>query len=167
MNWCPKLFSFHNISVSVTLSKETNYYMHFSGTNICLYYYSSPVRKNLSSKFDRFLTVHSHFDTNYSVDFYAHTYCQSATFVHPLFAFVLSSLRQKIKKNLAYIATDAIFRCNFFRCSCRIDVATATYEKLRTTAHNFAQLCQARGKAGAGWSTDHPEFLPCFDFFVK
>ena len=36
---------------------------------------------------------------------------------------------------------------------------------------------QARGKAGAGWSADHPaflnrgsdlhEFLPCFDFFYE
>ena len=36
---------------------------------------------------------------------------------------------------------------------------------------------QARGKAGAGWSadhpefenrgSDHPEFLPCFDFFYE
>ena len=51
-----------------------------------LYYYRSAVHKNLSSKFDRFQPVRSQFDTDYRLDFYAHTYCQSATF-GPLFAF--------------------------------------------------------------------------------
>ena len=50
-----------------------------------LSYYSSPVHKNLSSKYDRFLPARSQFDTNHSVDFYAPTCCLSATFVHPFF----------------------------------------------------------------------------------
>ena len=51
-----------------------------------LYYYSSTVRKNLSSKFDEFLAGRSQFDSDYLVDFYAHTCCQSAT-SGPFFAF--------------------------------------------------------------------------------
>ena len=51
-----------------------------------LYYYSSPVHKNMSSKFDEFLAMRSQFDNDHRVDFYAHTCCQSATYV-PLFAF--------------------------------------------------------------------------------
>ena len=46
----------------------------------------SPVRKNLSSKFDVFLADRSQFDSDHHVDFYAHTCCQSATF-GSLFAF--------------------------------------------------------------------------------
>ena len=47
-------------------------------TSILLY--SSHVRKNLSSKFDEFLAVHSQFDSDPGIDFYAPTCCQSATF---------------------------------------------------------------------------------------
>ena len=51
-----------------------------------LYYYRSSVRKNLSSKFDRFLAGRSHLDTNHGVNFSTPTSCQPATFVRPLFA---------------------------------------------------------------------------------
>ena len=54
--------------------------------------------KNLSSKFDRFLAERSHLDTNHGVNFSTPISCQSATFVRPLFAFVLYFLRQKIIK---------------------------------------------------------------------
>ena len=62
---------------------------------IHLYYYSSPVRKNLSSKFDENLPERSQFDSDHRVHFSAPTSCQSATFVRPLFAFVLCFLRQQ------------------------------------------------------------------------
>ena len=54
-----------------------------------LYYYSSRVPKNLSSKFDEFLPARSQFDSDHRVHFSTPTSCQSATFVRPLFAFVL------------------------------------------------------------------------------
>ena len=73
-----------------------------------LYYYRSAVHKNLSSKFDRFLAMRSQFDTVHGVDFYAPTFCLSATFVRPLFAFVLCFLRQKILNNFAFC-----HRCDF------------------------------------------------------
>ena len=71
---------------------------------IFLYYYRSPVRKNLSSKFDEFLPVRSQFDSDHRIHFSTPTSCQSATFVRPLFAFVLCFLREKIINN----ATDAM-----------------------------------------------------------
>ena len=74
-----------------------------------LYYYRSSVHKNLSSKFDRFLAAPSQFDTNHGVDLYAPTCCLSATFVRPLLAFVLCSLRQKIINNFAFR-----HRCDFY-----------------------------------------------------
>ena len=51
-----------------------------------LYYYSSPVRKNLSLQFDEFLPERSQFDSDHRVDFSTPTSCQSTTFVRPLFA---------------------------------------------------------------------------------
>ena len=63
-----------------------------------LYYYRRRVRKKLSSKFDEFLAARSQFDNDHRVDFYAPTCCLSATFVRPLFAFVLCFLRQKNQK---------------------------------------------------------------------
>ena len=60
-------------------------------------YYSGPVRKNLSSKFDAFLAGYSQFDNDHRVDFYAHTCCQSAT-SGPLFAFYCPLFLTK-KKN--------------------------------------------------------------------
>ena len=71
------------------------------------------MRKNLSSTCDRFLPSRSHFGTNHRVDFYARTYCQSATFVRPLFAFVLCFYDNKSKR-ISHIATYAIFRCDCF-----------------------------------------------------
>ena len=59
---------------------------HNRPTTTKLYYYSSPVRQNLSSKFDVFLARRSKFDSDHRVDLYAHTCCQSAT-SGPLFAF--------------------------------------------------------------------------------
>ena len=53
-----------------------------------LYYYSSPLLTNLSSKFDGNLPVRSHFDSVHRVIFSTPTSCQSAIFVRPLFAFV-------------------------------------------------------------------------------
>ena len=45
-----------------------------------LYYYSSPVGKNMSSKFDEFLAARSQYSTAIIASiFYAHTCCQSAT----------------------------------------------------------------------------------------
>ena len=46
-----------------------------------LYYYRRAV------KCEEFLAGLSKFDRDHGVDFYAHTCCQSATFVRPLFAF--------------------------------------------------------------------------------
>ena len=60
-------------------SWETTYY---------LYYYSSPLHKKLSSKFDVFLAERSQFDSDHRVDFYAHTCCQTATF-GPLLRFIV------------------------------------------------------------------------------
>ena len=78
-----------------------------------LHYYSSPVRKNLSSKFDKISSRRSKFDTDHRVDFYAHTCCQSATF-GPLFAFIALFLTNKIINNFArcdvYVAVFAFFR---------------------------------------------------------
>ena len=89
------------------------------------------MRKNLSSKFDRFLALPSQFDTNHRVDFYAHTYCQSATFVRPLFAFVLCFFTTKIKR-IWHIATDAIVLLQLsYRCR---------HHRLLKTAHDYAQL---------------------------
>ena len=46
----------------------------------------SPVRKNLSLKFDEFLAGCLQFDSDHRIDFCVHTCCQSVTF-GPLFAF--------------------------------------------------------------------------------
>ena len=73
-----------------------------------LYYYRSAVHKNLSSKCERFLAVRTKFDTVHGVEFYAPTFGLSATFVRPLFAFVLCFLRQKIINNFAFR-----HRCDF------------------------------------------------------
>ena len=54
-----------------------------------LYYYRMDVLKKLYSKFEEFLAGRSQFDNDDGVDFYAPTCCQSATFLRPLFAFIL------------------------------------------------------------------------------
>ena len=59
---------------------------------------SSPVRTNLSSKFDEFLPGRSQFDSDHRVDFSTPTSCQSATFVRPLFAFGLCFFTTKNHK---------------------------------------------------------------------
>ena len=92
-----------------------------------LYYYRRAARKKLSSKscpqkavlrklsskFDEFLAMRSW------RRFYAPTCCLSATFVRPLFAFVLCLLRQKIINN-------AVFRhrCDVYAAVFALDVAT-------------------------------------------
>ena len=63
-----------------------------------LYYYSSPVVTNLSSKFDENLPALSEFNSDHLVNFSTPRSCQSATFMRPFFAFVLCFLRQKIIK---------------------------------------------------------------------
>ena len=66
------------------------------GSTVHLYYYSSPVITNLSSKFDENFPVRSQFYSDHRVNCLR----QSATFVRPLFAFVICFLQQKIiKKN--------------------------------------------------------------------
>ena len=62
----------------------------------------------MSSICEEFLAVQSQFDTDHGADFYAPTSCLSATFVRPLFAFVLCFLRQKSINNLAFR-----HRCDF------------------------------------------------------
>ena len=67
-----------------------------------LYYYSSPVRKNLSSKFDEFLAARSKFDSDHRVDFYTHTCCQSAI-TGPLFLrFIVLCLLRFFFNNVAF-----------------------------------------------------------------
>ena len=82
-----------------------------------LYYYSSLVRKNLSSKFDEFLVMQSQFDSDHGVDLYAYTRCLSATF-GPLFAFYcpLSFTREKKQCRISSDVYAAVFA---------LDVATA------------------------------------------
>ena len=50
-----------------------------------------------------FISARSQFDTNHSVNFSTPTYCQSATVVRPIFAFVLCFFTTKIiKKHKCY-----------------------------------------------------------------
>ena len=81
------------------------------------------VLKKLSSKLDEFLAARSQFDSDHRVDFYAPTCCLSATFVRPLFAFVLCFLRQKIINN-------AVFRhrCDVYAAVFALDVTTALWQ---------------------------------------
>ena len=66
--------------------------------NMHLYYYRRRVRKNLSAKFDNFLAERSQFDSGHRVDFSTPTSSQTATFVRPLFAFVLCFFTTKKHK---------------------------------------------------------------------
>ena len=84
-----------------------------------LYYYSSPVRKNLSSKFNQFLAERSQFDRDHSVNFYAHTGCKSATF-GPLFAFYCPLFFTRKKLTMLHFA-----RCDVYAVLFALDVATA------------------------------------------
>ena len=86
-----------------------------------LYYYNRrAVRKNLSSKFDKFLAVRSQFDSDNGIDFYAHTCCQSAT-VGPLFAFYcpLPFYERKKINNVAFRPRRIVYAAVF-----SLDVAT-------------------------------------------
>ena len=85
--------------------------------NANLYYYSSPVRKNMSSTFDGFLADRSQFDIDHRVDFYAHTCCQSSI-SGPLFAFYCPLFfTKKIINNVAFRQMRCL-RCTF-RVRCR------------------------------------------------
>ena len=96
------------------LFAEIKYYRNFMTTVWYLYYYSSPVRENLSSKWDRFLPGRSQFDSNnHHVNFYMPTYCQSATF--GLLAFCICPLFFTTKNQKEFrIATVPIFRCDLY-----------------------------------------------------
>ena len=104
-----------------------------SGSN--LYYYRRRVCKNLSAKFDQFLTMHSQFDSDHRIDFYAHTCCQSATF-GPLFAFYCPLFFTGKKINHVEFCQmqclDAIFTLQFlYRCR---------HRHILKTTHNCPQL---------------------------
>ena len=92
--------------------------INFNTLDIHLYYYIAALSPksfltNLSSKFDRFLTVRSQFDTNHRVNFSMPTYCQSATF-GPL-AFCVCPLFFTTKNQKEFrIATVAIFRGDLY-----------------------------------------------------
>ena len=87
---------------STTIGQTSSIFVKTYNGDSHLYYYRSAVHKNLSSKFDRFLAECSQFDTVHDIDFYSPIFCLSATFVRPLFAFVLCFLRQKIINNFAF-----------------------------------------------------------------
>ena len=101
-----------------------------------LYYYSSPVRKNLSSKWDRFLPVRYQFDTNHRVNFSTPSCCLSATFrplafcVCPLFYTTKNKKKNFATPQLGFL--DAIFMRQFSR-RCR-------HRRLLKTANDFARL---------------------------
>ena len=103
------------------------------------------VLTNLSSKIDRFLPGRFQFDTGHRVDFYAHTYCQSATF-GPLFAFYCPLFFTRKKElTMSQFVTDAICRCDLYAALFRLmspppPPPSKNYAQLRTTAHNCAQL---------------------------
>ena len=117
------------------------------------------VLTNLSSKFDRFLAVHSQFDTGHRVNFYVYTCCQSATF-GPLFAFycpLFYTEKKKINNVAICHRCDLYARCrqhrllktmhNFAQLRttlhnyAQLRTTTHNYAQLRTTTHNYAQLC--------------------------
>ena len=115
---------------------------HLQNGALCpmlLYYYSSPVRKNLSSKFDEFLAARSKldeflaarskldeflaarskFDSDHRVDFYTHTCCQSAI-TGPLFCVLLSFVFYDFFLTMSHFA-----RCDVYAALFALDVATA------------------------------------------
>ena len=105
--------------------------------SLLVYYYSSLVRKNLSSKCDEFLAVRSQFDSDHRVCIYAHTCCQSAI-SGPLFAFYYPLFfTEKIINNVAFRQMRCL-RCTFcIRCRHRstpnqlLDGDTVDAERLR------------------------------------
>ena len=70
-----------------------------------------PTIGELSSKFDVFLAGRSQFDSDYCVDFYATTCCQSATFVRRLFAFYCPLFLTKKKKKSGILPPTPCLRC--------------------------------------------------------
>ena len=101
----------------------------------------SPVCKNLSSKWDRFLPVRSQFDSNHRVNFSTPIYCQSVTFGPLAFCVCPLFFTTKIKNNFASTQLRflvAIFTRQFScRCRHRCLLKTAhDFARLRTTKHN-------------------------------
>ena len=99
---------------------------------------------NLSSKFDRFLTVQCKFDTNHRVNFSTPTCRISATFgplavcVCPLF-FTAKKKKKFASPQLRFL--DAIFMWQFSRrCRHRRLLKKTAHDiaRLRTTTHNYA-----------------------------
>ena len=85
--------------------------------------------------------MRSQFDSDHRVDFYPPRCCLSATFVPPLFAFVLYFVRQKIFIN--NVTFRHILRC--LRCIFRIDVATVLRQ--------IRLIARCRGECGnVEWS---------------
>ena len=60
----------------------------------------------LSSKFDKFLAVRSQFDSDHGVDFSAPRFCQSSTFVRPLFVFYCPLFFMEKKNNVHFRRRD-------------------------------------------------------------
>ena len=81
------------------------------------YNYSSPVCKNLSSKFDENLPARSQFDSDHRVDFSTPTSCQSATFVTafcvcPFFPRQKSSKNHKCDESVSIGVIDEVLSAN-------------------------------------------------------
>ena len=55
-----------------------------------------------SSKLDGFLAARPQFDSDHGVDFSTPTYCQSTTFVRPLFEFYCTFFLEKNHNNAAF-----------------------------------------------------------------
>ena len=119
-------------------SKHPGTLVYFQEDAPYLYYYSSPVHKNLSSKFDENLAERSQFYTNHRINFSTPTYCQSATF-GPL-AFCVCPLFFMTKNQKEFrIATVAIFRCDLYAAvfpQMSPPPPTKNCARLRTTKHN-------------------------------
>ena len=100
----------------VRVAPPSDYTSGISAYAAYLYYYSSYVRKNLSSKFDENLPLRSQFDTDHRVDFSTPTSCQSATFVRLLFPFVLydkkSSKNHKCDESVSIGVIDEVRSAN-------------------------------------------------------
>ena len=101
------------------------------------------MRKNLSSTFDRFFALRSQLDTKHRVDFYAPTYCQSATFVRPLFAFEIfffttnNQKKYPISPQMRFLAAIVSLQLSY---RCRHRRLLKNCARLRRTTHDYAQL---------------------------
>ena len=82
------------VAVSVTVA------VFVTGISVNVYLSITSIGE-LSSKCEEFLAVRSQFDSDHGVDFSAPTWCQSATFVRPLFAFYCPLFFTEKKNNNA------------------------------------------------------------------